>query len=285
MADYSDIRALFDGRNTNYYTFHPKSDKSIKAVIRNLPIETPVEDICNGLSELGFSVMSVRQLTSNGRSPEGDNQRLPLFLITLQKTAKSTEIFKLTNLCHMIIKVESYRARNKLTQFFNCQKFGHIAGICRQPPRCMGCGGSHIHKECPETNNRETSIPHCCNCQLKDGERPHPSNYRGCSHAKEELQRKRMQRPSNSGQEARKFSPEYVVPGKSFAAALDSNPKQQQPPVVTAEAPTTTQNQQQNTGLSVAPPNVNSQFGFRARHSKTLQLMSLTDHVTLKFNN
>jgi hypothetical protein len=229
MANYSAIRALFDGRNMNYYTSHPKSDKPIKAVIRNLLIETPAEDICNGSSELGFSVMSVRQLTSNRRSPEGDNQRLPLF-ITLQKTAKSTEIFKLTNLCHIINKVEVYRARNNLTQCFNYQKFGHIAGNCRQPPRCMWCDGSHIHKECPETNNLETHIPHCCNYQLKDGERPHPSNYRGCSHAEEELQRKRMQRPSNRGQEARKFSPDYVVLGKSFAAALRSNPKKQHPP-------------------------------------------------------
>jgi hypothetical protein len=93
MTDYSAIRALLDGRNINYYTFHPKFDKTIKAVIRHLPIETPAENICNGLSELGFSVMSVRQLTSNRRSLEVDNQRLPLFLITLKKNCKINRDF------------------------------------------------------------------------------------------------------------------------------------------------------------------------------------------------
>jgi hypothetical protein len=122
----------------------------------------------------------------------------------------------------------------------------------------MWSGGSHIHKECPETNNRETSIPHCCNCQLKDGERPHASNYRGCSHAKEELERKRMQRPSNRGLRAGKFSADYVVPGKSFAAALRSNPQQRQPPVVTKEAPAPTEHQQQNAGQPVQASNVSS---------------------------
>jgi hypothetical protein len=72
MADYSAIRAHFDGRNLNYYTFHPKSEKPIKAVIRHLPIDTTAEDISNGLTELGFRVLSVRQMTANRRSTEGE---------------------------------------------------------------------------------------------------------------------------------------------------------------------------------------------------------------------
>jgi hypothetical protein len=115
MADYSAIRPHFDGRNLSYYTFHPKSDDPNKAVIRHLPINTPAEDICSGLTELGFSIMSARQLTANRRSREGYTQKLPLFLVTLKKIAISTDIFKHTSLCHIIIKVEAYKVRNGLT--------------------------------------------------------------------------------------------------------------------------------------------------------------------------
>jgi hypothetical protein len=90
IADYSAIRALSDGKKMSYYTFHPKFEKPIRAVIRHLPIETPAEDMCNGLTELGFSLMSVRQLTTNRRSLEVDTQKLTLFLITFQKTPRST---------------------------------------------------------------------------------------------------------------------------------------------------------------------------------------------------
>jgi type II restriction/modification system DNA methylase subunit YeeA len=49
MAAYSAIREYFDSKNLNYFTFHPKSQKPVKAVIRHLPIDTPAEDISNGL--------------------------------------------------------------------------------------------------------------------------------------------------------------------------------------------------------------------------------------------
>jgi hypothetical protein len=41
MADYSAIRAYFDSNQLHYYTFHPKYEKPIKAVIRQLPGGTP----------------------------------------------------------------------------------------------------------------------------------------------------------------------------------------------------------------------------------------------------
>jgi hypothetical protein len=113
MADYSTIRSHFESNNLHYYTCHPKSQKPIKAVIRHLPLRTPAEDISDGLDSLGFDVISVKQMSSTRRpSAEGTSLvNLPLFLVTLPRTPKSQEIFKLTGLSHITIKVEAYKAR------------------------------------------------------------------------------------------------------------------------------------------------------------------------------
>jgi hypothetical protein len=53
----------------------------------------------------------------------------------------------------------------------NCQQIGHVWENCKQPPRCMRCGGGHLHKECPRKGNT-SSTPTCCNCRLSKGEKP-----------------------------------------------------------------------------------------------------------------
>jgi hypothetical protein len=187
MADYSAIRAHFQDQKLHYFTFHRKSEKTIKFVIRYLPIDTRAGDIFGGLVHLVFDIISVKQMTSR-TSPEKVNKQanIPLFLITLNSKDKSKDIFKLRSLCYVAVSVEAYRAQSSLTQCYNCQKCGHMWANCRQSPLFVWCGGGHLHKKCPEKETKETSVPRCCNYSLKECERPHPSNYRGCSHAKEE---------------------------------------------------------------------------------------------------
>jgi hypothetical protein len=86
----------------------PKSQRPVKAVIRHLPSNTPAEEIYEPLVELGFDVISGKQMTTTRRSPSEDPEKsdLPLFLITLPKTEKSQEIFKLTGVCHISITVD-----------------------------------------------------------------------------------------------------------------------------------------------------------------------------------
>jgi hypothetical protein len=141
MADYSAIKSFLEKENLHFFIFHPKSLKPFKVVIRRLPSVSPAEEIYEALTDLGFDVMSVKQIMSSRRSlPEAGQKsaNVPLtqllFLITLPKNEKSQEIFKLTGLCHISIQVEAYRSINNLTQCHNCQQFGHAWANCSQPP-------------------------------------------------------------------------------------------------------------------------------------------------------
>jgi hypothetical protein len=108
MADISSIRSQFENNNSPYFTFYPKSQKPIKAVIQQLAVSAPAEDISDGLVSLGFDVTSVKQMSTTRRSPtEGKTTgNIPLPLLTLPRMAKSHEIFKLTTLCHIVIRVD-----------------------------------------------------------------------------------------------------------------------------------------------------------------------------------
>jgi hypothetical protein len=199
-------------------------------VIRHLPLNTPAEDISDGLVSLGFDVVSVKQMTATRRSPPEKSKitNLPLFLVTLPRTAKSQETFRLSSLCHIAIRMEACRAQNALTQYHKCQQFGHVWANCKQPPRCLWCGGGHLHKECPEKENT-SSTPTCCNCRLVEGEKPHSANYRGCRHTKEEMKNKKSQRTPRTTT-GRVFSSKLTNLRMSFAAALRGKTEEQQQP-------------------------------------------------------
>jgi DNA replicative helicase MCM subunit Mcm2 (Cdc46/Mcm family) len=170
MADYLAMKSYLEKHNLQYFTFSPNSEKPIKAVIRHLPPDS--------LEDMDFNVIYMRQLTTNRTAPNGQThvETLSLFLVTLIRKLKSQEIFKLNSLNHIIIKVKPYRAQTGLTQCYNCQNFGHVCSNCKQPPKCLWCGGGHLHRECPEKTNTE-STPRCCNCIAVEGEKPHPASY------------------------------------------------------------------------------------------------------------
>jgi hypothetical protein len=116
MADFSAIPSHFESNNLPYFTY-PKSQKPVKSVIRHPPVSTPADDISDGLVNLGFDVISVKQMSATRRSPaEGTTiVNIPIFLITLPRTSESHKIFKLTSLCHFAIRIEAYKAQTALT--------------------------------------------------------------------------------------------------------------------------------------------------------------------------
>jgi hypothetical protein len=62
IMDFQTVKLHFKSNNLSFSSFFPKSDKPIKAVIRHLPNNTPAENVAKELGDIGFDVVSVRQL-------------------------------------------------------------------------------------------------------------------------------------------------------------------------------------------------------------------------------
>ncbi|CAI6377466.1 unnamed protein product [Macrosiphum euphorbiae] len=113
---------------------------------------------------MGFKSNFVRAFAKNEKRP-------PIHMVSLKRTENVKEIFEITELFYVRVKIESYKSTGP-AQCFSCQRFGHSSIQCGHPPRCVKCGKNHPSKEC--TKLKEDS-PTYCNCNGK-----HTANYRGC---------------------------------------------------------------------------------------------------------
>jgi hypothetical protein len=105
---------------------------------------------------------------------------------------------------------------------------------------------------------------------LAEGENLHPANYRGCRHAKEEVQKKKSQRTLRTTYKGRMLSSNFTTPGVYFTVGLRGRTEEQQQPEthqVAVEGPSTMeprvpealpQHEKQTTGQSVRAANVKS---------------------------
>jgi hypothetical protein len=69
MADSSTICSHFKCSNLTYFIFNPKSQNLINDVVGHLPFTAPAEDILDGLVDLGFDVISAKQISATLQSP------------------------------------------------------------------------------------------------------------------------------------------------------------------------------------------------------------------------
>ena len=72
----------------------------------------------------------------------------------------------------IIYRVKEFRTPISVQQCSNCQSFAHSAKTCGSKTKCLICGESHHHTECP---NKEKKQPKCTNCKG-----PHVVSYKGC---------------------------------------------------------------------------------------------------------
>ncbi|GFY38495.1 nucleic-acid-binding protein from transposon X-element [Trichonephila inaurata madagascariensis] len=69
---------------------------------------------------------------------------MPLFLLSLPKTEDNKNIYYISELCNMKIKVERLNKKTGPAQCFRCQGFLHSSRFCTRNSKCVKCGKPYL---------------------------------------------------------------------------------------------------------------------------------------------
>lgn len=163
-SHFRQIQKTLLANQTPFHTFALPEERSLKVVLKGIPIDIPVDEVKAELESLNFSVTFVRRFGTPDRP-------MPMCVVHITSNSSSKEIFSLTNLFYIQISVEPLKPSGP-AQCFSCQRFGHGSRNCGHPPRCVKCAGNHVASNCSKPREQ---TPTCCNCGG-----PHTANFRGC---------------------------------------------------------------------------------------------------------
>lgn len=166
---YKKILSELEKKNTEFFTYKLKEERSFKVILRNLHPSVDTEELKKELLERGHEVTNIWNIRKRGTK-----EPLPLFDIDLKLSPNNKEIYTIKSLMYTRIIFEPPRPKKTIPQCTNCQQYGHTKSFCKRKPKCIKCAGSHLSKDCVK-KNWETQVK----CALCNGN--HPANYKGCS--------------------------------------------------------------------------------------------------------
>ncbi|GFW18319.1 nucleic-acid-binding protein from transposon X-element [Trichonephila clavipes] len=153
---YQAIRRYVDAEKLESFIHQLDGEKDLKAVIRGMPSNTPPQEIIDDLLTYGITV-NVCHAMANRKT----GMPMPLFLVILPRSDINRNIFNLTDLCYLKIKVEPLRPKIGPAQCFRCHGLFHSSKFCTRNPKC---GQSHLSKNCDkpadtDATAREITLP------------------------------------------------------------------------------------------------------------------------------
>lgn len=217
--DYRNVTKTLTEMQQEWHTYENKQDRPIRVMVRNLHPSCCVQEIIDELKERGFRII---QAENKMKKTKEGLIKLPLFMLTFDKSENIKKIYEIQHLCQMKVKIEAFRTGKLIPQCKKCQRYGHTQGYCQRKPICVKCAGEHLTAECPKP---VSAPPKCSNCA-----EAHPANYRGCTIAKE-LQKRRDSalKTKKEKSTARTFTSNWVKNGVPYAQIMQSKQNSQTP--------------------------------------------------------
>lgn len=205
-------------KNTEFFTYQRKQDKSYKTVLRHIHPSVDLEEIKNAIEEYEHKVLKITNIRDSYTQ-----KPLPLFFVEIQPNDNNKTIYNINKLLNTIVNFEPPHKKRDIPQCMKCQGFGHTKNYCFRSPVCVKCADKHLTKDCPI--KEKTPQVKCANCEGN-----HPASYKGCAYRKQ-LQQKLFPklREKTLTQNMQYYAPSNnnsIKPNISFAQATGRRPQQ-----------------------------------------------------------
>jgi hypothetical protein len=210
VDDFRSMTPLLEVRGVPFHTFALPEEKTLRAVLRTVPVEISVDDVKANLENQGLAPKQVtRMISTRSKKP------LPLVLVEVPKD--QGKIFQLKSICHLLIAVERPHKKGTTAQCHRRQRFHHSLRNCHAPAKCVKCGEFHDSHLCKKAK----SVPaKCANCGGA-----HTASYRGCPRFPRGYQGKKSPSQNHSGPQQKR------APATTAALAPSAAPMTQSAPV------------------------------------------------------
>lgn len=144
------------GEKFEFFSYTPKHEKPYKALLLGMDKTEPMV-IKSKLINLGLECLSVKLVH---RTDANKRERIIYIVYFKRKSITLRELKdKFCNIDYLRVRWEYTRVnKNKITQCFNCQMFGHGSSRCKVKTFCANCAGNHLTAEC------NVEQPKCSNC-------------------------------------------------------------------------------------------------------------------------
>lgn len=169
IEDYQALKDFFTNNEIPHYTYTLAHEKTKIAILKGLPPTYTAKEILDELKTNYDQVTDCKRLTTKN---ENTNTKYPIYLVKFNGGAQFRDILKMNHILHVRVYWEKYDPRNKVTQCYNCQQYGHGARNCSLKPKCLKCGQDHQSRDCKKPRE---DPPCCANCS-----EAHLSNSRNC---------------------------------------------------------------------------------------------------------
>ncbi|XP_035998476.1 uncharacterized protein LOC118564421 [Fundulus heteroclitus] len=153
-----------------------EESKGSSGVIYGIPVEEDLEKLRRNIQ--GGEVKKVRRLL---RTVDGERVNSLSVLLEFQDSVLPERVK---------IGCMSYFVRPYVPpplRCYKCQRYGHVAAVCKGKQRCPRCGGEHRYEECKGDEQMK-----CCNCGGQ-----HSVTYAGCEVRKKAVEVQKVKMGSN----------------------------------------------------------------------------------------